>query len=74
MILGDVPAFVRMSLICLVFSIHVMVISFLSTISLIADISTSNWFSGVCFIVCTALYTIIVVCTRSDVYAFAIMK
>ena len=44
MILGDAPAFVRMPLICLVFSIQVMLISFLSTISLIANISTSNRF------------------------------
>ena len=44
MILGDAPAFVRMPLICLVFSIQVMLISFLSTIPLIANISTSNHF------------------------------
>ena len=56
MILGDTPAFVMMSLICLVFCIHVILISFHSTISLIADISTSNRFSKVCFKVWAASY------------------
>ena len=56
MILDDAPAFVRISLICLVLPIHVMLISFLSIISLIADISTSNCFSRVCFQKCLASY------------------
>ena len=45
MMLGDTPAFVRMSLICVVFLIHIMLISFFSTIFVIADISTCNHFS-----------------------------
>ena len=54
MTLGDAPAFLRMSPICLDYSIHAMLISAFSTTSLIADISTSNRFSRVYFKVCAA--------------------